>query len=74
MMTRNETFMTWHILSVFNMVHSDDAITLKVMHLPSAGALHYLKCYCIILLHTLKHLTPVKGVVINITTSLVLAS
>ena len=36
------------------------------MHSPSARALHHLERYCIILVHTLKHLIPVKFV-INIT-------
>ena len=36
------------------------------MHSPSARALHHLKRYCIILVHTLNHLMPGKCV-INIT-------
>ena len=40
------------------------------MHLPSAGALRALDRYCIILVHTLKHLLPAKCV-INITYTLI---
>ncbi len=54
-MTSNKTFIT-RLASqrVLMVVHSDDAIMLSV-------ELRNLKHYCIILVHTLKHLLLAKG-------------
>ena len=59
-LTRNKTFMTHSVpgTACFNVVHSDDAITPSS---PLAGALHHLKRYCIILVHTLNTYAPVSG-------------
>ena len=40
------------------------------MHSPSARALHHPERYCIILVHTLKHLLPDKCVILKLGTGL----
>ena len=72
-MNRNKTFIR-HLPGTmcFNVVHSDDVITPSVVQCTAFGWLvHYItsaRRYCIILVHTLKHLLPdTCKCVINIT-------